>query len=251
MSSNYPARTHSKVRWIDLQESKHPIDAHELHASTKHAAYLRPRSPEGLRSYYASTRVAFEGPANDQPVPAHPAPTRNSNEKQTTSEHSPTAITKALQREAAKQKAMQFKKERKERQKEEKERKRWLGGVAWGFDPTAGILPSSQTDEAEGGCYVSAGRSIKGLQGVDEIDEVGRRTGRRWVGHNLWGVERGGPGQEGKYGHGSLRDRLAGPAVPIVRKPRSPSPWRQDSGVRGPLSIAPSGAAECPWISPG
>ena len=113
---------------------------------------------------------------------------------------------------------------------EEKARKRWLGGVAWGFDPTAGMISSNDVNEADGGAYVTNGRSLQGMAGVDELDEVGRRTGRRWVSHNLWGIEYGGPGKEGKYGHGSLRNREPSLDVPVRKKPRSPSPWRADSG---------------------
>jgi hypothetical protein len=117
------------------------------------------------------------------------------------------AIAKGIARESAKKKAKEHKETRKRQKEEEKLRKRWLGGVAWGFDPTAGIIFSKLPSESDGGCYVSAGRSLQGLEGVDEIDDVGRPTGRRWVSHDMWGVEHGGPGQEGKLGHGSLRDR--------------------------------------------
>jgi hypothetical protein len=160
----------------------------------------------------------------------------------------PTEITHRLQREAAKQAAKQFKETRKSRLKEEKQRKRCLGGVAWGFDPTAGSLPvpednhnitgsataagTQHGDEIdEDGAYVSAGRSLRNEAleaGVDEIDDVGRRTGRRWLRGNAWGVERGGPGKEGKFGHGSLRGEQK--AVVGVRE-RGASPWRLSSGV--------------------
>ena len=150
----------------------------------------------------------------------------------------PNVIARGMAREAAKKKVKEHKEHKKVLRQEEKARKRWLGGVAWGFDPTAGMLSSQDTNEADGGCYVAAGRSLQGLEGLDELDEVGRRTGRRWVSHNLWGIEHGGPGNEGKHGHGSLRDREPSLDVSALRKPRSPSPWRSDSGSRSRARLA-------------
>ena len=121
------------------------------------------------------------------------------------------AIARGLAREAGKKKSKEHKESKKSQLREEKARKRWLGGVAWGFDPTAGMISSKKANESDGGAYVIAGRSLQGFEGTDELDEVGRRTGRRWVTHNLWGIERGGPGNEGRLGHGALRTR--GPSL--------------------------------------
>ena len=127
----------------------------------------------------------------------------------------PDAIAHGIAKEAAKRKAKEHKLRKKEAKKEEKKRKEWLGGVAWGFDPTAG-LTSSRPSGIDGGAYVA------GVEGADEMDEVGRPTGRRWQGDNQWGVEYGGPGNEGKFGHGSLRDRL-GISVSGLLNPRRSS----------------------------
>jgi hypothetical protein len=133
-------------------------------------------------------------------------------------------------RQAAREQSTQYREVQKLRRADEKARKVWLGGAAWGFDPTAGTQASSDNNEADGGCYVSAGRSLQGLEGVDEIDDLGRRTGRRSVSHNLWGVERGGPGKEGKYGHGSLRTTEKEAAASPARRTRNQSPWRSEGG---------------------
>ena len=119
-----------------------------------------------------------------------------------------------MAREAGKKKAREHREHKMRVLAEEKARKRWLGGVAWGFDPTAGMLSSKEANEADGGAYVTAGRSLQGADGLDELDEVGRPTGRRWVSHNLWGIERGGPGKEGKYNYGSLADRKPSSDLP-------------------------------------
>jgi hypothetical protein len=263
------------VRWID-RESGQPFDTHP-HAPRFEAAShrRRPSSPSEYRQHYnlpippnqpnsldgffdhpshlTSEPDTYAQPASNtvtaHPSPDHNAPSSADNQASTLDTSSePTEITRHLQREAAKQAAKQFKETRKARLKEEQRRKRWLGGVAWGFDPTAGSLPAPEDDRNntrlaattatkprnggdEDGAYVSAGRSLRNEAleaGVDEIDEVGRRTGRRWLRGNAWGVERGGPGKEGKFGHGSLRGEQK--AVVGVKEGRV-SPWKMNSGV--------------------
>ncbi len=156
-------------------------------------------------------------------------PSENSKESHRLS-RIPNVIAREVACEAAKKKAKEHKEYKKRLLAEERARKRWLGGVAWGFDPTAGMLSSGRVNQADGGAFVTAGRSLQGMEGTDELDEVGRPTGRRWVSHDLWGIEQGGPGKEGKYGHGSLRDREPSLDVPVGTKPRSLSPWRAESG---------------------
>jgi hypothetical protein len=270
MSSNANSSSFkiNAVRWID-RESGQPFDTHP-HAPRFEAAShrRRPSSPSEYRQHYnlpipptqpnsfdgffdhhtplTSEPETYSEPASNNATTTHPNSAPNqTNSAATNSE--PTEITRHLQREAAKQAAKQFKENRKARLKEEKLRKRWLGGVAWGFDPTAGSLPAAEdkgtnarpaaansTKPGEGdedGAYVSAGRSLRNEAleaGVDEIDEVGRRTGRRWLRGNMWGVERGGPGKEGKFGHGSLRGEQK--ASVGAREGRA-SPWGVNHGA--------------------
>jgi hypothetical protein len=83
--------------------------------------------------------------------------------------------------------------------KGEKRRKMHLEGIAWGFDDRAGIRSGGSSHEIEG-CYVSDG-NVRDSDEADagnpeEVDEIGRKTGRRWHRGNTWGVEAGGPGPE-------------------------------------------------------
>lgn len=186
---------------------------------------------DGPFSESTSGPTATLGPSisHQDPSDSVASPGKNSHGHNRLS-RAPDVIARGMAREAAKKKAKEHKEHKKRLLAEEKARKRWLGGVAWGFDPTAGMLSSKEAYEGDGGAYVTAGRSLQGTEGVDELDEVGRRTGRRWVSHTLWGIEHGGPGKEGKYGHGSLRDREPSLDVPLRKKSRNPSPRRTDSG---------------------
>lgn len=88
---------------------------------------------------------------------------------------------------------------RRQEKVDEKRRKMRLEGVVWGFDDRAGIKSGGSLSET-GGCYASDGnvrhREEAEAENPEEVDEIGRRTGRRWHKGNTWGVEAGGPGPE-------------------------------------------------------
>lgn len=74
----------------------------------------------------------------------------------------------------------------KEMMQEEKARKQWLGGLAWGFDPTAGQVPAQKQWKE---CCTSASPETSGSTS---------RSGE-------WGMEVGGPGREGRHNYGLLK----------------------------------------------
>lgn len=128
--------------------------------------------------------------------------------------------------------AKERKADRKKQKQDEKARGMHMGGVAWGFDPTAGIIGSQTTQSPDSGCYIFGAKVESATKaGVDERDDLGRRTGRRWQKGNIWGVEYGGPGKEGHYGHGALlgRDPSSSKGNPNGGNVRARAFWRQTS----------------------
>ena len=111
-------------------------------------------------------------------------------------------------RELAKAKAKAYKEDKKARRAGEKARKLTTGGVAWGFDPTAGMRSSSD-ESGSGGCFVSGRMDDPKQENEYEVDDMGILTGRRWTKQGTWGIEHGGPGREGKFEHGSLKGKQA------------------------------------------
>ncbi len=104
-------------------------------------------------------------------------------------------------REERKRKEEEKRQQQKQQKEEEKRRAANMGGVAWGFDPDAGLRRETPLEEPAG-CFVSDGkqpqiitRSIDEIAELTELDDIGRRTGRMWHKGNTWGVEAGGPGQ--------------------------------------------------------
>lgn len=88
----------------------------------------------------------------------------------------------------------------------------------WGFDPIAGLKSSPAKGwNLDTGCYVRHGHIRNRVpNGQYEVDYLGRITGKRFVRGWQWGVETGGPGKEGFFGHGILKKRqqVAIPADP-------------------------------------
>ena len=106
---------------------------------------------------------------------------------------------------------------RQQEEYDEKRRKTPLEGVAWGFDERAGKRSATTLEEPEG-CYVSDGRAQDYADAHEEVDSIGRRTGRRWHRGNTWGVEAGGPGKEVAFE----------PGVPVdPTKPKSSGSWKR------------------------
>lgn len=85
---------------------------------------------------------------------------------------------------------------------------KWTKGL-WGFDPRAGLKESGAEGWPEdGGCFVKYGCHSAHIRGARyEVDDIGRRTGKLFERGWTWGVEVGGPGKEGRFGHGALKDR--------------------------------------------
>lgn len=115
----------------------------------------------------------------------------------------PTAIAYERRRISAKQLVEKHRSAREARRKYEKELKRKgrLCGTMWGYDPMAGRIPDAQntanSDHHVHGYYIFRGsRNESDEYGVDEIDMLGRRTGRQWLQGTKWGIECGGPGRE-------------------------------------------------------
>lgn len=102
---------------------------------------------------------------------------------------------------------------------EKKERKRQrtrFKGTIWGYDPTAGRLLSQEVEcsgldcnntnletcgttnqDTSVGFYIFRGASCNGQgqaeYGDEEVDQLGRRTGKSWMYGSRWGIESGGP----------------------------------------------------------
>lgn len=110
-------------------------------------------------------------------------------------------IARKLSKRHTIQRAITFKQQREDNRK----LRLHTGGIAWGFDPSAGLRQSSPDDPNEG-CYISSGIfSLSDDQpGELEHDDVGRSTGRRWYPSSHWGIERGGPGVAGNSGYGAV-----------------------------------------------
>ena len=116
----------------------------------------------------------------------------------------PTVKAYERRRSAAKElvrKHHSAKEARKKHEEEFKERLTGIGGTMWGYDPMAGRIAiehsSPNVQHGMHGCYVFRGsRHDSDEYGVDEIDILGRRTGRKWLHGSKWGVESGGPGRE-------------------------------------------------------
>ena len=106
--------------------------------------------------------------------------------------------------EIEKEKAKKYKEEKQVRADAERARKKFIGGIQWGFDATAGIRQSAKPND-DAGYFVSMGHLPQRTDATCEVDEIGRFTGRRWTEQTTFGIEYGGPGKEGKYGHGSLK----------------------------------------------
>lgn len=141
---------------------------------------------------------------------------------------------------AAREERKKLDEEKRQRKREEAEAERrriaHMGGVAWGFDPMAGISASnvgSSTEEYDDngdyrrrGCLVSDGKAAQvSDRTIDEIveieyDDIGRRTGRLWHSGNTWGIEAGGPGQ--------APDFVARRQVPASSsRGKTTSPWKK------------------------
>lgn len=78
---------------------------------------------------------------------------------------------------------------------------RKLSGTVWGYDPTAGRIanPMPRISGFQG-TYVFRGLGNKSDQyGIDEVDVLGRRTGRQWLAGDKWGIEFRGPGRPPKF----------------------------------------------------
>lgn len=114
----------------------------------------------------------------------------------------------------------------KERKRADTKKKAYMGGVAWGFDPNAGVQNKTLRGESYGR-FVSEGKT-PGVeqQNVDELvaaDGVRQRTGQRHRG-TTWGIEAGGPAREANFEsgrQGTLRSR-------------SVSPWRSANTKASP-----------------
>lgn len=70
---------------------------------------------------------------------------------------------------------------RKEEERARKVIKSYFGGIAWGFDPTAGVRLGEQERFYDEGCYIFPSGSNKAddFLGRAEYDQFGRCTGRR------------------------------------------------------------------------
>lgn len=104
-----------------------------------------------------------------------------------------------------KEKSLKCREERRARTEEEKARKKFIGGVTWGFDPTAGTRrPQHQRhDNTDCATYTSQGQHV--TRAEDDSDEMERLANRQTMKTDKFGIEYGGPGRDGKYGHGSLK----------------------------------------------
>ena len=106
--------------------------------------------------------------------------------------------------ENAQEKARKYKEEKQARADEERARNKFIGGVQWGFDATAGRRQSAGPKNDDAGYFMTMGHLPKRPDASCEDDDVGRLTGRRWTEKTPFGIEYGGPGKDGKYGHSSL-----------------------------------------------
>lgn len=118
----------------------------------------------------------------------------------------------------AEEKVCKTREERRARAEEEKARKKFIGGVTWGFDPTAGIRRTQHQGHNNTSCvtYTAPGQNDAG--GQHDSDETERLTGERQIKTGKFGIEYGGPGKEGKYGHGSLQTRLQPNSLSVARR---------------------------------
>jgi hypothetical protein len=116
-------------------------------------------------------------------------------------------LSKEERQEAAKAKARRYKQDQAERKAKERACKQIIGGVAWGFDPAAGLLTSGEKIRAEG-WFVSGRGSRLPADTQFQSDHIGRLTGRRYTQSGTWGIEYGGPGREGKFDHGVLKGKM-------------------------------------------
>lgn len=128
----------------------------------------------------------------------------------------PTAIAYEKRRSSTKQLVEKHRFAKEVRRKYEKElnRKGRLCGTMWGYDPMAGRLPEVQnaatSDHHVHGCYIFRGSGDDSDEyGVDEVDTLGRRTGRQWLEGTKWGIECGGPGKEPPFEDKGRRTRTA------------------------------------------
>lgn len=147
-----------------------------------------------------------ESPTTDTSLPnlARPVTSASAKEQRRTKRENEEKGRQERQ-EIAKQKAEKYKEEKKVRRDEERARKKFIGGVQWGFDATAGTRQPAGPKNSDAGYYVSMGHLPQRPDASCEVDDIGRLTGRRWTEKTTFGIEYGGPGKEGKYGHGSLR----------------------------------------------
>ena len=101
-------------------------------------------------------------------------------------------------REERKRKDEEKRQQEKQQKEEQKRRAAYMGGVAWGFDPDAGLRRETPLEEPTG-CFVLDGKQQlvepRSIDEIAELDDIGRRTGRMWHSGNTWGVEAGGTGQ--------------------------------------------------------
>lgn len=118
----------------------------------------------------------------------------------------PTAIAYERRRSSARQLVEKHRSAREARKEHEKElkRKSRLTGTMWGYDPLAGRVSGaynmSNPNHDVRGCYIFRGpHNDSDEYGVDEIDTLGRRTGRQWLQGTKWGIECGGPGREPRF----------------------------------------------------
>lgn len=93
-------------------------------------------------------------------------------------------------RRTTKDRACHYKAAKRARERKEKERKKaHFSGIAWGYDPDAGLVETTVQDEQRG-CFMFPGLGSRGIKyGTEEFNGLGRRTGRVWYQGNKWGIE--------------------------------------------------------------
>ena len=120
-----------------------------------------------------------------------------------------TRRERKLKDKAAQERARQYTLDPKSREADRKVYKGIMGGIAWGFDPTAGLRvtkPNRDREVEQEGCYIFTGKvKFRDITPRDEVDNLGLPTGRTWQKGSIWGLEQGGPGKAGLCTYGALQ----------------------------------------------
>ncbi|ETN41544.1 uncharacterized protein HMPREF1541_03480 [Cyphellophora europaea CBS 101466] len=206
-SSTFPSST-----TVPSQQIPPPVTFDQILPASKPSS-SQPGTPDkpGLLNTLAPQ------PTNTQPDPPHESrtarflarfraksvdPVEDSERQPSTSKH-PTRDRRARKelRTASRERVQRYKADKKEAQRHEKARTQWLGGLAWGFDPTAGKGPDPRhVDDNRVSCS-SASSSARGDRGrARERDSVGGPGIKDQ--DSEWGTEAGGPGKDATYWYG-------------------------------------------------